>query len=351
MGLSVEQLVNTNYVRYENMTNIVNQAFVGSSATEINIYIDLYSALKILYSNKSYDINDYSSVTSCVINMCAHYREFFRTRFRTETKFFIVWSKNTPYVNKQFYLDYNKKNEFMMNSNKIVEDMIKNNIELLETLCPYLPDIHFVKGTFETGVIMYDLICREELTSPNPHMIITKDIYNYQLASMRDNIVILRPKKSKGADVSYYINKNNLYSVYLQERKIDYSNYPKTISPCLLTLLMSLSSSPERNMKMLLNVKNAIGKIDKAVSEYKFLNGYNSDLSLVWNGLDTSKFSIGPTTFEHRFKAIDIQFQHTVYITTAECASISLRNLYDPDNVRSINDKYFKKNPLDLNRL
>lgn len=350
--LTIERLINSNYVRYNRLVEIVTQAFVGSTANEINIYIDLYSILKGLYSDRSnYIIEDYSSVTSSIINMCAHYREFFRSRYKVESKFYIVYSKNCPYINKQFYPEYNKNNEFKMNSNKIVDDMIKNNLELLSTLCPYLPDIHFIQGTFESGVIIYDLICREEVNNRNPHLVITKDVYNYQLVSMRDNIVILRPKKSEGNDISYYINKSNLYIEYLKSRKADYTNYPVILSPELLSLVMTLSSVRERNIKSLVNIKSTLKILYEKVSNYNMLNGYNSDMSHIYSILGIDKYKIGMTTFEHRFKSIDIAFQHSVFINTPECASISINNLYDPDNVRIINNKYFKNNPLDLNRL
>lgn len=350
--MTIERLINSNYIRYNKLVEIVTHAFVGSTATEVNIYIDLYSILKSLYSDRTnYIIEDYSSVTSSIINMCAHYREFFRSRYKVESKFFIVYSKNCPYINKQFYPEYNKNNEFKMNSNKMADDMIKNNLELLSTLCPYLPDIHFVQGSFETGVIIYDLICREEVNNRNPHIVITKDIYNYQLVSMRDNIVILRPKKKDGMDVSYYINNHNLYSEYLKSRKTDYSNIPAVLSTGLLSLLMTLSSVTERNIKSLINIRSALKLLNEAVSDYRILNGHNSDILNVYNNLNIEKYNIGATTFEHRFKSIDIQFQHIVFINTPECIAISLDNLYDPDNVRAINNKYFKKNPLDLNKL
>ena len=63
--------------------------------------------------------------------------------------------------------------------------MIQFNIDLLNLMCKYLPDIYFIKGTFETGVIMYDLILRNEKKSHSiPHLILTKDIYNYQLVRL-----------------------------------------------------------------------------------------------------------------------------------------------------------------------
>lgn len=349
--ISIDQVLGTNYIRYERLVDMVNKAFVGSSANTVNVYIDLYSMLKPLYNNQGYNIEDYIKLTSNIINICAHYREFFRTRYRVESKFFIVYSKNVPYINNQFCYEYNAKNNHAFNSNKLIDDMIANNIELLETLCPYLPDIHFIKGDFESSVIMYDIICRNELIDNSPHIVLTKDIYAYQLVATRDNVIIFRPKKSKGMDISYFINKNNLLYSYLTERKVKINEKYTMLMPEMLTLIMALSSVTERNIKTMLNINTAINMLIDAIKDYKIVNGYNSDMNAVWNALDHKKIKIPQISFEGRVKAIDIAFQHSIFINTPECKDINITNLYDPKTVQDINNRYFANNPLDLNRL
>lgn len=349
MNVSLEQLINTNYVKYSRMTEIINEVYVNSDATTINVYIDMYSILKPLYSSMEYEIKDYSALTAGIINMCAHYREFFRTRYNTESKYFIVYSKNCNYINNQFYLDYNSKMVSKYNSNKKADDMILNNIELLSILCPYLPEIYFIPSTFETGVVIYDLICRNELLDNSPHMIITKDIYNYQLVPSRNNITIVRPKKYNGNDISYYLTNSNLLNTYIEERKV--KTNPKFLDPGLLSLIMTLSSVSDRNIKSLFNITTSINLLSNAVQNYRIPNGYNSDIELVWNAIYSNKFKIGYTTFEHRFKTIDIISQHMIFINSPESKKIQLSDLFDPENVKAINNKYFKTTPLDLNRL
>lgn len=349
--ISIDQILGTNYIRYDRLVDMVNKAFVGSSADTVNVYVDLYSMLKQLYNNQGYNIEDYTKVTSNIINICAHYREFFRTRYRVESKYFIVYSKNTPYINNQFYPEYNAKNNHAFNSNKLIDDMIIHNTILLETLCPYLPDIHFIKGEFESSVIIYDLICRNELVDNSPHIVLTKDPYAYQLVPMRDNITVFRPKKNKGIDVSYFINKNNLMHTYLTERKVKINDNYITLSPMTLSLIMALSSVKERNIKSMLNINSAINMVYDAIKEFKLINGYNSDFNTIWNALDHRKIKVSQLNFEYRLKAIDVHFQHSIFINTAECKDINLSNLYDPQTVKDINNKYFINNPLDLNRL
>lgn len=349
--ISIDQILGTNYIRYDRLFEMVVSAFKGSSANTINIYIDLYSILKPLYNNEIYNIEDYTKVTSNVINICAHYREFFRTRGKVESRFFIVYSKNVPYVNNQFYPNYNAKNNHSFNSNKMIDDMINNNISLLETLCPYLPDIHFIKGSFESSVIIYDLICRNELIDNTPHVILTKDTFAYQLIPIRDNILVFRPKKSKGTDLSYYVDKNNLLSTYFTERKVKLEDKYRIVMPGLLSLIMALSSVPERDIKLLCNIKTTMNMVINAIRENKINNGYNADISTVWSALDTTKIKLSQPSFESRFKAIDIVFQQLVFMNTPEAKDIKISNLYDPETVKQINNQYFINNPLDLNRL
>lgn len=352
--VSMEQLINTSYIKYGRMCSIVEQAFVGSTADDVNIYVDLYSILKPLYDKSElYSITDYSLVTSCVINLCAHYRELFMSRYKVRTKIYLIYSDNCHYINKQFYPEYNHGHDAMVHAKKQVTNMIQQNIELLSTLCPYLPDIFFINGTFETGVYMYDLICRNELTNPTaPHIILSKDKYLYQLVPTRNNIIYLRPKKFKGEDISYYLDKSNVMEYIMSERGIKYR--PKTwVSPELITLLMTMTSVQERFIKILMDYTSALKSIEKAIQSHTMLNGYSSNIDLSYTALYSEKMKIGDTTFAHRFKAIDLVFQHSVFITTPEAKNVDscLVNLYDPETVKDINNKYFINNPLDLNRL
>ncbi len=80
MKLEVERLINTNLVKYETLVPIVNECFATSNATHLNLYVDLYSVLKILYSNMDLDLGRYNVLASTIINIGSHYRHFFRTR-------------------------------------------------------------------------------------------------------------------------------------------------------------------------------------------------------------------------------------------------------------------------------
>lgn len=347
--LSIDQIIGSSYIRYDRLSEIIKSAFVGSDAETINLFIDMYSILKPLYKNQVYDIEDYTKVTSNIINICAHYRDFFKTRYGVYTNIYLINSNNTNPLNKKLYCGYNESNENNLN-NHMIKDMINNNINLLNILCPYLPDIHFINSQYETGVVIYDIISRLELENNHPNIILTKDIYNYQLAGICKDVTILRPKKSKGNDESYYANKFNLVSIYLKERKVKNEHLYSSIRPEMLSLVMCMSSVKERSIKNLCNINITLKHIISAITEFRISNGYNS-FNILENAFDFNKLKTSSIVFTNRFKSIDIPFQHSIYMDTPECKSISFHNLIDSETVREINNKYFTRNPLDLDRL
>jgi len=342
-----------NFIKYDKLIEMVNTVFVGSNATSVNIFIDVYSMVKILYKNPNMIIEDYSSLTASVINLCAHLRDFFKTRYRTTSKIYIVSSRNTPAMNILLYPSYNNSIKSAMDHMLSTDEMIVNNMELLETLCPYLPDIFFIKGEYETGVYMYDIMCKNEmLGNMNPNIIITRDVYNFQLIPMRENTVVFRPYKQSGADLSYYLNKNNLFEKFLITDRLVVAKNDIKINPGLFTLFLALSKLPERNIKSLFNTTKAMKILDEAVATFRLHNGYNSDMESVWNSIYKDSFdSIGYSTFKSRFDVIDIQSQHYGFANSPYSKGVVFPNLYDPETVKLINNKYFKNNPLDLNRL
>jgi len=351
--VSLEQLMYKNFIKYDKLIEMVNVAFAGSNATSINIFIDVYSMVKILYKGQNILIEDYSSLTSSIINLCAHLRDFFRTRYNTNSKIYIVASRNIPTMNILSYPPYNSDIKVAMTNMTSVDEMIVNNMELLEILCPYLPDIFFIRGEYETGVYMYDIMCKNEiLGNNNPNIIITRDPYNFQLIPMRPETVVFRPYKQSGADLSYYLDKNNLFEKFLVTDRMVVAKKTITINPGLFTVFLTLSKLPERRIKSLFNTTKAISILDEAVTSLRLYNGYNSDIERVWNSIYKDSFgSIGYSIFKSRFDVIDIQSQHYGFANSPYSKNITFPNLYDPETIKLINNKYFKNNPLDLNRL
>ncbi len=78
--ITIEQMITGSFVKYNRLSKIINDTYSGSQATEINLFIDLNSVLKQLYSIDTlyYKYKHIYEIAATVLNMCGHYREFFK---------------------------------------------------------------------------------------------------------------------------------------------------------------------------------------------------------------------------------------------------------------------------------
>jgi len=363
--VSIEQLIVSYYIKNEQLMNLTKAAFVNTpyaNCNNVNIYIDMANITKSFY-NSGVVIGDYSSVTSGIINLCAHMRAFYRRYCNVNTKIFIIYSDMTKnYLHSTFYPGYYEKYLSMVSSNGKIRDMIDHNLELLEVLCPYLHGIYFIKTNEEFAVKALDIIYREEASgNTNPNIVLTKDLYAYQLPSMRRDTVIFRPKKSNGVDGSWLVNYDNvLQSFIANSRNIKEDNSSNkalvksySLSPELLSLLMAITNLTARGIITILNINTAINKLLLITSDHSIINGYNADMNEVYYALlnKEGKFPIACQTLIHRFKAIDLKFNHMCYMDNPESKLSYIIDLQNPEEVKAINNQWFKNCPLDLERL
>lgn len=355
MRTSLESLFMVNCVRYERLSGLINQAFSGSNATTLNIYIDLYSIIRPLYDTKLIiDIPDYYGMISCIVNICAHYRYYFRKYLGVDTKIFLVMSNNCCVNNCKLVSGYNKIMCNMTRNNLPITNLINDNLDLLTILCPYLPDIYLFRTEYESSVVMSCIIDKQaELGNTSPNLVLTKDAYAIQLAAMHQETCVLRPKKYKGEDTSFIIEPLNTI-----ERKNAFWYWYRTmrgftendiyIDPCNVSMIMALSGVKERNIISKCNYATSMKFVYTVVGDQPIRCTPQSVYEM--NCLDRRQ-NMSLDTLNNRFKAIDITFQKEIYNSTAESMMIKFKNLYDPATVKQINDHYFEKNPLDLDKL
>lgn len=353
MKIQVDQIMYSNFIKYDKMRDLTRYALGWSDSNHLNVFIDMYSILRPL-TNPDVMIIDYTVLSACVINMCAHIREYYNTRHHVNTSIYIVYSENTPTNSKIFYNGYNEVRENAVRKSAHMNEFIYTNREILKTICPYLDGIYYIEDTFETAVVIHDIIRQlEERSVISPNMIISRDIYMMQLPAIRENTVIFRPCKTEDGDMSYAITNANVLDRYLEDTNRTNPVLLKGLSPRLLSLIMSLSNLPCRNITSLFNITKSASIIRHAISNMTLLNDYNSEPAYKLDIMNQSLGKVNASMVDSRFKAIDLIFQHGVYLNTANSTTNmkSVIDLYDPDTVRAINNQYFKENPLDLNRL
>lgn len=349
--ISIGQIIASNYIRYDRLTEMVNNVFANSSATKINLFIDINSCIKQMYATtfSLATLEEDTAIAAHIINMIAHYRRFFRTRYSVESDVYLVYSTNIRPEQKMFYFDYNKNNENIIKSQYNKQALLIGNLEILNKICPYLPDTSITLGTFETSVIIHDIISniRQENV---PNIVISRDIYATQLVAANDDVVLFRPKKVKQYDESYFVTKGGCIANLIADRQVNET--PEGLDDGLLSFIMATSKLPERNVKSLLALPKAISLTKDVIRSGKVLNAYNSNISNIYELFpDKEKIQCIHGNIDSRFKAIDILYQHAIYINTPDKYFKPIQNLYDPRGIHTICNEYFKVNPLDLENL
>ena len=355
MPSTIEDQIRGSYVKYDRLSQITYETYGGSSiadATELNVFIDLNSIMHSIFSESGQTIiTNYTDITSTIINMVGHYRAFFN-RMQVRTKFFLIFSYNTCDINTKFVAEYNEvfraKSE-IKKYRKIAED----NFNLMNLLCPYLPDIFFIKSTrnYEVSVIISHLI--DKFGSTIPNLIISKDLYPIQLCALHKYTTYLRPFKYHGEDNSVMLPINEKLSFrydfwkFISEyRKVSFQSFDN-ISCLNFALVMALTTFPERSIKgTICTLPTAIKLIYEMIQ--------SEEIKIQPSQLYSNEYMIKNlpvNIIESRMKALDVTFMRSYYDNDPESKAIKLDNLNDSAAVNNINAKFFRDNPINLSLL
>ena len=210
--ISIANVIYGAYTRHEVLRKLVYETYGNSSiaeATKLNVFVDINSIIHALYSEHNRIVFDnITDISSLIINLCAHYRVFFRN-LGVDTRFFLINSLNTCDINCKFIAEYNYNFKRKVQVTQTT-GIINNNMMLLKILCPYLPAIYYIdtEQQFEVSVIIAHII--EMLNDPNPNLIISKDMYPLQLVTKYKWTSYLCPKKYHGEDVIFLHNRREL---------------------------------------------------------------------------------------------------------------------------------------------
>ena len=354
-NIPVELFIARYFIKYKRLDQLVQFAFAGSSANSIDLFIDIYGIYRGIFSRSfRTNITDYTVFTSSLINMCGHYRSYFKS-LGVSTRIFLVSSYNIPEINCKFVAGYNKTFKDKI-QNKLIYDMVEQNVQLLDILCPYLPDIHFVKTDFESTVAIYNIIKKEQASGRVvPNVILSSDLYPIQLTTMLEDTVYLRPKKNMGEDISEIVcpkshpqHQNTFWGIVCQDKDDFVLNESAvSVSSRNYVLLAALNRFVDRNLKCIVNFTKA-NKIISSIT-----NG--ADVALTPDMLDKADSSLIEglplQIIDSRFKALDVLYQDILYNESVEPMLLKFENLSDPNAIQLINDQYFSNNPIDIFKL
>lgn len=345
-GVVGDHLLISHFIRYNRLLELINAEFYNSNYNEVNVCIDMVSMVKSIYKLSSNSFIDKYSIASAVINACAHYRQFFWSRYRVTCKIWVVYSELqlSTLEARQFVPSYGHM--FTNERNPEMDIVIAENIKALSALIPYINDVAFINSQYEPGLVFgkVALSCNGSI----PTFIVSRDPWCLQVVANVPNTYVLRSIKRDNDDLSILIGRNNLMQYYADIRKnnTDMSN----LDSSLLSFIIAATRFPERNIKSLYNINSVVKYLSKAIEERYIttdkiiydITGLCEDL----NKLNKAKLN----GFEVNLRMQAIGFNQCMYRYTNNPYSddINIINLHDPSSIKLINEKYFSKVPLDL---
>lgn len=360
LHISAADVMYGQFIKYDRLYEMTKYALYGANANSVNIYIDVYSLLLKLYrTGSSLEIDDSCSIASSLINLAIHLRAYFESRHKISSKIYIIFGGATP-KNVLYRLpSYNAKNILTVNMNEYLTDMIMDNMNIVDILTPYLHEIYSVidiKNEFST-IVSY-IIDKKKDENQSPNIIYTKDTLAYQLVAFKPFTFLYRPRKTYMSDDSWVVTKSTLYSAY-RNGELGLKTVINTdLHIHMFSIYQAITGVRSRNINSILSANKSIKKLEEAVHNNIFINGYNASalnntVPNPFEELFKDKESIDYHEVQNRFNAIDLPYQTMIFKSTPEANNVfkNVVDLYNPDEVRAINNKYFRKYPLDLNRV
>lgn len=349
------------FTRYETLKDIVEDGYSTVEGDNVDIYIDAASVFRSIMNNVNIHIENPLDITSIIINMCIHYISYFRRYVGVSTRCFIISSYNGIYNEPLKYVnDYNSKYVQRVNTNITGEKYIKKNIEIIESIVPYLPNIYFVDSTdIESAAMILYLINRYN----NPSFIVSRDLLNAQAVACTNKTMMLYPSKFKGEDRSLSIpaDKESMMISFLimhRNRKSydslkGYAAKLNMISPDFFPLIMAMSGYEKRDISCIVNHVKTLKSIIDGILNGNLPNFFTYDTNQILNFLRASEYVHSEDHFKiiSNYMALDMVTQSIAVNESIAAQKNILIDLHDTGEIQKINDIYFKNNPIDINRL
>ena len=357
---TLEQLITGFFVKYNRLVDLTHQTYTSYSemyCTKINLFIDLNSVLKSLYSIDAWgykSVNRYE-MASMILNMCGHYRQFYRN-IGVSSNIYLIYGLNCPKSNETYVLGYNDKFVRAYMKKPSVTNIIEDNMAILKLITQYIPKVYFFDiGRCEVSSMISHIIKTSEASKHGyENIILSKDILMLQLIP-EYNVRVLRPLKTKDGDESFIVDNKNLWSMYFSKYRHLKSAAPN-IPTQFISNIMAMTGVQERGLATIFNIHKAMKLIGLSL-ENGFLPSNQFCSQAVVNTalavMDVAGYN--PVELDMRYKAISTSFQ-SMYILLSERPDLAeyWTQMVDLEDVRGLKDiisKYFYNTPIDLDRL
>lgn len=344
-------------VKYDKLSEFVNEYYKDSDSNKIDLYIDISSFIlsmshknNIEYMDKSDDLY----ISAWIINMCAHYKRFFITRYGVEVTIFLIYRDlfdNGVEYRKVFSPEYASP---IINDTRLA-NAINLNISLLKDIVRYIYNVELIRTRYEFG--LKTIMIRDTRDPKIPAMVISNDVINYQLAQKnnRTNTVVIIPNKYNGEDISSLITNDNAIYSYLSYKKTNITPPPiMGDNDYYIPLIMAMSGYLKRNFKSIYSINQTISALFELYNNGMLQKGNCPQIDRILyliSSIYPKKVPFNKHIID-RFYCLNFQKQSAVFNNYTDIDPYEgVINLYNPQAIHEVNEKFFKNYQLDLNNL
>jgi len=346
---TMEKILNAKKIRYEILNSLFTK--IPKNITTVTMYIDVFSIINNLYNPSILEnisaFNDEKSFifSSNLINLAAHFRNYFATRKQLYTNFVFFYSTEKSEKELEIYPDYREefyKKRLDNNSEFILMNkLIKSNLNLCEILTNYLPHIYFVNTKeINPNLAPYHFIgCQE---SDEMAIIYSNDKVQMLNCLQNKNTYLLT---SSYGNVNLY-SQNDLIELFCKKDEF-------TLNPQLLPYLYSFSGHKKYSIegcKGYAELKTC--KLFKKLLDENVISNINYKEPSIF--LNEIKSSITPEQYHILERNISLFHVPTMYMSLSDSEILStftVKDLQDMKSLVDINAEYYEKYPLHLEEL
>lgn len=351
-----------NYISYVRLYAMSSKALQSIDKGELNLFIDMQSFTKNMWNSIPYEYKDDTVVTAAIINACAHYRNYFWTRHMCKTNIYIVWGENTqpyfPYANYNIHFLQQVSMTRAANMSPTIHliDAAKSGLEFL---CKYLPQIYYVDGGLnEVSVTIYNLVTNGMAKQDIPNIILSKDVYAYQLVTNLPSTFVYRPKKkyfgNELVDQSWVVTKKNVLKAF--RYAMDYVPGLKQDPEWFeFNNILALSGMTKRHVRGIYRFNRAceiIASIKQTLPPDNKIDIHGLNVGLATSSEYRSTSPDGLTIIDID-NMLNVVVNANMMMNTTQFVELKkgLIDLYDPYGVMEISNKEFTVYPLELGEL
>jgi hypothetical protein len=332
----IHKLINMHKVKF----NVLKEVLTPYAERKIvNIHIDLHSILGELYKIENYGESNWleddnsMAISSCIINMAAHYRLFFHNHFKASVRIFFYFANSRPRNNVEYLSSYGYKffDKYSLSNEEFsaVNAEVSTNLKLCKTIMEYLPGVYYIDCKNIEPIVAASHIM---MKYPEPNLVLTKDEYWFQCVNILSPTSVLRLKR----DESFLVDVTNVYEMLL--KKVAFR--PKFLLSDSLSVVYAFGGVKSRDVRGLTGYGYAkIAKIlDMAIDRHLIQPTYTNIKNIldeIYSGKQTEELIV-------TFKAVDLRFQLNE-LTTAQKESLNdcLTFRYNRKDLLALNQKHY----------